>query len=1009
MDKDRLLNIASFSQNSLQHPNSWIGHVPFAAWVIKELSPNIFVELGTHTGNSYFAFCTAVSESDLPTKCFAVDTWKGDEHAGSYDEGIFIKVNTHNQDYFAGFSRLLRMTFDEAISYFSNETIDLLHIDGLHTYEAVLHDFENWLPKLAPGAVVLFHDTNVRERNFGVWKLWEELKKRYPDNMEFFHSHGLGVLQLNNAPHYKRLAWLEPKSQEKQHLIQYFSALGLHQLERYEFSLVKTKITEREGEILQLHQALSEREAQIISLNQNLSEREKALSNLTCLTEERIAILSSISWRITSPLRGFKHRLPWMSRQIRRMIKLVWWTITGKVYSRLKEKLTIHRHNKNGMEFITMQGLFDTDWYLSQNPDVAEANINPLQHFLESGWREGRDPSPFFDTDWYLEKNPDVVRANINPLQHFIEFGWKEGRAPTNNYQGWIRQYDSLLDSDKVIFQKALTSFSLNPLISVVMPVYNTPTQWLIKAIESVRNQIYPHWELCISDNASTDPDIRQVLDEYARTDSRIHVIYRESNGHICANSNTALTLAAGEFIALLDSDDELPEHALFWVAHEINQYPDVDLIYSDEDKMDEKGVRHDPYFKPDWNPALMCSQNTFCHLGVYRRTLVDAVGGFRLGFEGSQDWDLVLRCSEKTTSERIRHIPRILYHWRAIPGSTASISGIEAKPYAWVAGKRAIEEHLERMGTPSIAGSALEGGHHQVSYLSKGNFPKVSIVMPSACKLTLLKPCLESLLTRTTYPNFEILLVVNEIRYTVSEQAEFLKGISSDPRVKLLVYVDQPFNYSKINNWAIAQSNSSIICLMNDDIEVITDNWLEKLVIRVQISGVGAVGPLLLYPDNRIQHAGVILGLGGVAGHHLQLLPKGHGGCFGRAALEQDLSCVTAACMVVKRDVFDMVGGFNERLAIAFNDVDLCIRIRTAGWRIIWTPEVELYHHESASIGKHDSPERAELFRCEASLMRTMWGEILDRDPFYNPNLSLDTNHHNLAFPPRISKLPIV
>ena len=459
MDKDRLLNIASFSQNSLQYPNSWIGHLPFAAWIIAELSPNIFVELGTHTGNSYFAFCTAVSEVGLPTKCFAVDTWKGDAHAGFYDEGIFIKVNTHNQDYFAGFSRLLRMTFDEAISYFSNATIDLLHIDGLHTYEAVLHDFENWLPKLAPGAVVLFHDTNVRERNFGVWKLWEELKKRYPDNMEFFHSHGLGVLQLNNAPNGKRLAWLEPKSQEKQHLIQYFSALGLHQLERYELSLVKTKITEREGEISQLHQALSEREAQIISLNQNLSEREaqiislnqnlsereaqiislnqnlsereEALSNLTCLTEERNAILSSISWRITSPIRGFKRRFPWMGRQIRRMTKLVWWTITGNVYSRLKEKLTNHRYNKNEMEFIVAKGLFNTDWYLAQNPDVVAAKVNPLQHFLESGWKEGRDPSPFFNTNWYLAQNLDVAAAKVNPLQHFLESGWKESRDPS--------------------------------------------------------------------------------------------------------------------------------------------------------------------------------------------------------------------------------------------------------------------------------------------------------------------------------------------------------------------------------------------------------------------------------------------------------------------------------------------------------------------------------------------------------------------------------------------------
>ena len=594
-------------------------------------------------------------------------------------------------------------------------------------------------------------------------------------------------------------------------------------------------------------------------------------------------------------------------------------------------------------------------------------------------------------------------------LGFFLRKAYAQYKIQVDRYQSWIQQYDTLSNADRVIFQKALTSFPLTPLISVVMPVYNTPKQWLIKAIESVRNQIYPYWELCISDNASTDPDIRQVLDEYARTDSRIHVIYRESNGHICANSNTALTLAAGEFIALLDSDDEIPEHALFWVAHEINHHPDVDLIYSDSDVISENGVRFDPYFKPDWNPALMLSQNTFNHLGVYRHSLVKKVGGFREGFEGSQDHDLVLRCSEETTSERIRHIPRILYHWRAIPGSTASISGLAAKPYAWVAGKRAIEEHLEHIGTPGIVNPSPAGDHYQVSYIPNGIFPKVSIVMPSECKLTLLKHCLESLLSRTTYPDFEILLVLNEVQYSVPEQAEFLKGIISDPRVKVLVYPDQPFNSSKRYNWAIAQCRSPLLCLMNDDMEVISDNWLEKLVIRVQISGVGAVGPLLLYPDNRIQHAGVILGLGGIAGHQFSGLQKGTPWSFGQAENEQDLSCVTAACMLMRKEVFDSIGGFNEELSAAYNDVDLCIRIRKAGWRIIWTPEVEFYHHESASIGTHDRPERSVLFQAEAALMRKLWGETLDNDPFYNPNLSLDTPNHDLAFPPRISRLPDV
>ena len=541
------------------------------------------------------------------------------------------------------------------------------------------------------------------------------------------------------------------------------------------------------------------------------------------------------------------------------------------------------------------------------------------------------------------------------------------------------------------------------------MPVYNTPQQWLVKAIESVRNQIYPHWELCISDNASTLPHIKMVLDEYSLIDSRIHVVYRETNGHISANSNTALTLASGEFIALLDSDDELPEHALFWVAHEINRHPDADLIYSDSDIISENGIRFDPYFKPDWNPSLILSQNYFCHLGVYRLSIIKRVGGFREGFEGSQDHDLVLRCAEKTTLGRIQHIPRILYHWRAIPGSTASASGLTAKPYAWEAGKMAIEEHLTRMGVLGTVKPSPAGDHYQVSYFFKGQFPRVSIVITSGCDPHVNKFCIENLLSRITYPDFEILLMISSVSYKIPEQAEFLKGITDDQRVKILVYEDHLINYSRINNWAVAQSKSSILCFMKDRIEIITNDWLEKLVTRVHLPEVGVAGPLILYPDNRIESAGIILGLGGVAGAQFEGLPFGKPWYFGCAENEQDLSCVTAACMVLRREVFYEVGGFNENLAVAFNDVDLCIRIRKAGWRILWTPEVELYHHESVLIGKHNSPERAILFQAEVDYMRKLWGKTLDNDPFYNPNLSFDTPNHDLAFPPRITKLPDV
>lgn len=656
---------------------------------------------------------------------------------------------------------------------------------------------------------------------------------------------------------------------------------------------------------------------------------------------------------------------------------------------------------------IRGSGLFDAQWYLAEYPDVAAAGMDPVEHYLRHGAKEGRDPSPSFLTLAYLDNNADVAAAGVNPLVHYIEHGRQEGRNPEgSDYQLWVRRFDTASPQDRATIRRGIASFGSRPRISVILPVYDTEPEWLQRAIGSVLRQSYPHWELCVSDDASTLPEVRRVLDACALEDPRIRVTYRSTNGHISANSNTALGLAGGEYVALLDADDELAPDALFWVANEIDAHPDVDLIYSDEDKIDAAQKRYEPYFKPDWNPALILSQNFFCHLGVYRRSLVARVGGFREGYEGSQDHDLVLRCADASSAERIRHIPRVLYHWRSRPGSTASTQGIDAKPYAWHAGMRAIEDQLRRRG---IAGRVVPALSHyyQVDYALRGVAPKVSIVMPSACKLELLRPCMHALLARTTYPDFEVLLAVNEIRFSDPAQSEYLEEIKRTPRVRLLVYRDRPFNFSWINNWAIGQAAGSVLCLMNDDVEVITPDWLEKLVARLALERVGAAGPMLYFPDDTIQHAGVTLGMGGVAGHTFIGLQRGANGYFGRAGLEQDLSCVTAACMALRREAFEQVGGFNETLAIAFNDVDLCIRLRNVGWRILWTPQVEHYHHESASIGRHNSRERREEFAREVALMRELWGPTLDSDPFHNPNLSLTYTGIGIAFPPRIPKLP--
>ncbi len=567
----------------------------------------------------------------------------------------------------------------------------------------------------------------------------------------------------------------------------------------------------------------------------------------------------------------------------------------------------------------------------------------------------------------------------------------------TGEYQRWLRSYSSVDAAMRAKLAAAVATLPARPLISVIMPSYNIDPRWMRAAIESVRDQIYPHWELCISDDASTLPGVRELLEDYAARDKRIRVAFRAVNGHISANSNSALELASGDYVALLDADDLITEDALFWVAHEIALHPDTDLIFSDEDKIDEEGVRFDPYFKPAWNPALMVGQNAFCHLGVYRRSLVEQAGRFREGFEGAQDHDLVLRCAEASAPERIRHIPRVLYHWRAVAHSTAS--ALETKPYAINAGLMVVEDHLRRRGIAARVEPVLN--FYQAAYPLPDPPPLVSIVMPTTLRNAVTQRCLRSILGKTSYRNVELLLLVTEADLA-NGRAAFADALN-DPRVRALTYRTDAFNYSSVNNIGAAQARGSLLCFLNDDVEVIGADWLGTLVARVMLDGVGAAGPMLYYPADRIQHAGVLLGVGGVADHAFRNAGRGQAGYFARAALEQDYSCVTAACMVVRRDLFRQVQGFDEDLPTAFNDVDFCIRLRRTGARIVWTPAAELYHHESLTYGAHNSPARAEQFEQDVLIMGSRWEGVLERDPAYNPNLSFDRElQFHLAVPPR-------
>ena len=567
------------------------------------------------------------------------------------------------------------------------------------------------------------------------------------------------------------------------------------------------------------------------------------------------------------------------------------------------------------------------------------------------------------------------------------------GATATSGYAGWLQKFDMRIPGD---IDERIEALERKPLISIVMPTYNTPERWLRKCIESVRRQAYPYWELCVADDASTKSNVRQVLSEYERVDSRIKVVYRETNGHISDASNSALELAQGEFIALLDHDDELHPLALFEVAKAIGAQPHWKLIYSDEDKMDESGRRSSPYFKPDWNYDLLLSQNCVSHFGVYQAALVREAGGFRKGLEGSQDHDLTLRCVERLQPGEIGHIPKVLYHWRMVEGSTSR--GASEKNYAAVAGRRAIAEHLRRSGVEASVGITMQG-YYRVRYALPEPAPMVSLIIPTRDKVELLRMCIESILGNTEYKNYEILVIDNQSQ----EQSalDYLASLGANPKVRVLRY-DATFNFSAINNLGARHARGQLLGLLNNDIEVVDGDWLGEMASQACRDGVGAVGCLLYYPDDTIQHAGVLTGLHGVAGHISVGKARGDAGYFGRGRLVQNLSAVTAACMLVRKDVFNQVGGLDEDLRVAFNDIDFCLRVRKAGYRNLWTPHAELYHHESASRGAEDTPEKIERFKGEVEFMYARWGTDLLQDPAYNPNLTLSGYPFDMAFPPR-------
>lgn len=566
----------------------------------------------------------------------------------------------------------------------------------------------------------------------------------------------------------------------------------------------------------------------------------------------------------------------------------------------------------------------------------------------------------------------------------------------TRGYEQWVELFDRYSEARWEGSRARASAYTHRPLISVVVPTHDTPPIILRKCLDSVLAQTYPNWQLCIADDASGGA-VKKVLKEYQQKDARINVHLRSRHGHICETSNDAIDLAQGEFVGLLDHDDLLAPDALEQVVGALQHHPDAQIFYSDEDKIDEEGRRSQPNFKPAWSPDLLRAQNYICHFVVLKTTLLRKIGCFRLGFEGAQDHDLLLRATEIVSPSQIVHIPRILYHWRLATTSTAT--GLGAKPYALEAGRRAVAEHMARLGHSADV-ELLPSGYFTVTPRLSTALPRVTVVVPTRDRHTLLSTCMDGLLNLTAYPFVDVVVVDNGS--VEPEALRLLQTLRADARV-VVVEHPAPFNFSELVNIGMRAADGEIVCLLNNDVEVVDPNWLHELAVHALRADIGVVGPLLLYPHGDIQHAGVVLGIGGVAGHVHVGLPQGSNGYLGRAAVAQNLTAVTGACMVMRREVFDAVGGFDERLPVAFNDIDFCIRVANAGYRNLWTPRATLVHHESASRGLEDTPEKRARFVLEVAAMQRKWGDVLLEDPAYNPNLGVDTCHYDLAFPPRV------
>ena len=812
----------------------------------------------------------------------------------------------------------------------------------------------------------------IEQADSGAAALWQQLQSQYP-HLAFAHAQGLGVLAVGrNVPKaFQQALQVCATPEARNQLAGVADMLQGAQVQagmQAQIEALTARLAEREEQCSQLQRTQAELQQKLddlqrveeARLKERLAEANQALEEARAARQASdqhaaelhhlaTALQQSLCWRVTAPIR-------WV----------------GTPINRTRQKAAVVRRS------IAMRG--GVGKTASQAVSILRSEgVQGLQARLSNAERL---------------LNVPAAAAQAALLQ--------PGEDP---YHGWLRLYDPTDKAAMAALGQKIEDLGITTTFSVVMPVYNPPLDYLRQAIESVQAQVYPHWEICIADDASPNAAVRELLTELAAQDPRIKLVFREKNGHISAATNSALEIATGDYIALMDNDDLLPPHALAYMALAAHQHPQAGLIYSDEDKVTEDNVRQAPYFKCQFNYELFLSQNMISHFGVYRRSVLEEIGGFRVGYEGAQDWDLALRVIEKVGPENIVHVPRVLYHWRIFPGSTAL--ALEEKDYALKAQIESITSHLQRIGKPDTQVYPAPGipGLLRIKHRLPDPLPLVSIVIPTRDRVELLSMCVNSILEKTAYPNYQIVVVDNGS--TDEKALAYLDSIAKDERVKV-IRADIPFNYSALNNLGVAQTDGEYLVLMNNDIEITQTDWLEEMLAFACQPDIGCVGAQLWYPNNTLQHGGVVLGIGGVASHAHKGIPRGNFGYFGRASAHQMFSAVTAACLMIRKSTYQAVDGFDETLKVAYNDVDFCLKVRAQGLRNLYNPFASFIHHESASRGSDQEGSNQQRLAAEAAIMKQRWGALIADDPAYSPNLTLLGDDFSMAWPSRVAALDV-